>query len=180
MDEHYGYPHSLHCVPESTRLSTTHFRAVKNYSYRLMHFSRQTNSNNWQWCLSSASCTRLRKPFQSMPSAPVKPCKHPGCPNLGCKEHTSSVSRRAYDKERGSAHSRGYDSEWNRVRKQALQRDRFLCLHCLAANRVILAIDVDHIVPVTVRPDLRLDLTNLQSLCRSCHVRKTKAEPSSA
>ncbi|WP_432279819.1 HNH endonuclease [Terriglobus roseus] len=31
-------------------------------------------------------------------------------------------------------------------------------------------------IPINQRPDLRLILSNLQSLCRSCHVLKTKRE----
>lgn len=35
---------------------------------------------------------------------------------------------------------------------------------------------VDHIVPVDVAPGRRLDDSNLQSLCRSCHAVKTNAD----
>lgn len=59
---------------------------------------------------------------------------------------------------------------------QAIQRDYGLCLICQAAGRVTAAVDVDHIHSIQLRPDLRLDLDNLQSLCRACHVKKTKAE----
>jgi len=35
---------------------------------------------------------------------------------------------------------------------------------------------VDHLLPIKQAPELRLDLNNLQSLCRSCHRRKTEQD----
>ena len=113
-----------------------------------------------------------------MPQRPKRPCRKPGCPELTntgyCTNH--SDTKPAYDLHRGSAHSRGYDADWRRVRLLALQRDYGLCLHCQAAGRVTQAVDVDHKVPILQRADLRLEVDNLQSLCRSCHVAKTSAE----
>jgi 5-methylcytosine-specific restriction endonuclease McrA len=36
------------------------------------------------------------------------------------------------------------------------------------------AIDVDHIQPREKRPELSLTLSNLQSLCKECHGKKTR------
>lgn len=36
----------------------------------------------------------------------------------------------------------------------------------------------DHRIPIAVRPDLRLALDNIQTLCDGCHNRKTLAETS--
>jgi 5-methylcytosine-specific restriction protein A len=83
--------------------------------------------------------------------------------------------RNERDRYRGSASQRGYSSEWRRVRLQALKRDRYLCLHCLAYGRVNSAVDVDHITALS-RGGQHLDLTNLQSLCRLCHRLKTVAD----
>jgi 5-methylcytosine-specific restriction protein A len=113
-----------------------------------------------------------------MPSRPQRPCKRPGCPALVdkgyCEAHAESA--KSYDKYRGTAGSRGYDSDWKRVRIEALKRDRYLCLHCLAKGIVTPAKDVDHILTVKTHPWLRLVLSNLQSLCRACHVKKTNAD----
>lgn len=54
-----------------------------------------------------------------------------------------------------------------------MQRDKFLCVHCLKVGRVTTATDCDHIVPIAIAPELRLELDNLQCLCRPCHRIKT-------
>ena len=36
------------------------------------------------------------------------------------------------------------------------------------------SLEVDHIVPRSVRPDLAADKSNFQMLCRSCHAKKTQ------
>ena len=65
---------------------------------------------------------------------------------------------------RGDSTQRGYDWEWERVRKLVLQRsDR--CERC----RVVRPVIVHHIVPVDVTPDLRLDPANMLAVCRKCH-----------
>jgi len=40
---------------------------------------------------------------------------------------------------------------------------------CDAEGRLTLTEMVDHIVPISVRPDLRLVWSNLQGLCWPCH-----------
>ncbi len=51
-----------------------------------------------------------------------------------------------------------------------------LCRRCQQEGRVAEADEVDHIVPVKLAPHLRLDPSNLQSLCKPHHSRKTQAE----
>lgn len=76
---------------------------------------------------------------------------------------------------------RGYDrhsaavirtARWKVVRKQVKDRDRWNCVECGARGRL----EVDHIKPVRHAPDLAYELTNLQTLCVSCHSRKTRIE----
>ena len=43
------------------------------------------------------------------------------------------------------------------------------CRYCARDGLVAAAQVTDHIVPIQVRPDLRLEWGNLQSLCRRCH-----------
>lgn len=62
--------------------------------------------------------------------------------------------------------------QWQKVRDMALNRNP-LCVECEKAGIIETAKDVDHIVPLAVRPDLAFDLDNLQGLCRACHNRKT-------
>ena len=74
-----------------------------------------------------------------------------------------------------SRHERGYGAAWVKVRKLALQRDGYLCQHCLP-DRVTPATDVDHKTPKAQGG--KDDLDNLQSLCVECHKIKTAAENS--
>jgi len=37
-------------------------------------------------------------------------------------------------------------------------------------------LEVDHVLPVRSHPELRFELSNLQSLCRRCHSAKTARE----
>lgn len=58
---------------------------------------------------------------------------------------------------------------WRHVRKLALQRDCYLCQACLKKGRLKKATEVHHLVPLDERPELGLELSNLQSLCWDCH-----------
>jgi 5-methylcytosine-specific restriction protein A len=61
---------------------------------------------------------------------------------------------------------------WARVRFLALRRDGFACVKCGARGRL----ECDHIISIRKAPERVYDLTNLQSLCRDCHARKTEDE----
>lgn len=76
--------------------------------------------------------------------------------------------------ERPSAHARGYGGRgWMLARRQALARDGYQCRACgqiVHGRRA----HVDHITPKAQGgSDL---LENLQTLCATCHQRKTNAE----
>ena len=64
---------------------------------------------------------------------------------------------------------------WRQLRRQALQRDHYLCQDCLAAKargemvRPRGAVVVHHIKPREQYPELSLELDNLVSLCDACH-----------
>lgn len=77
-------------------------------------------------------------------------------------------------KKQGFYHS----PAWRRLRIQALQRDHFLCRHCLEKGILRTATEVHHRQPVNDRPDLALALDNLESLCWDCHelTKKRKIE----
>ena len=87
------------------------------------------------------------------------------------KPNTHRAERRP--EHRRSASDRGYDRDWAALRAAHLRAAPF-CAWCesrgvLEFGRLI----VDHVLPVHVRPDLRLDPLNLQTLCRGCHRTKT-------
>lgn len=116
-----------------------------------------------------------------MPIAPARPCTSQPCSALifgggKCSKHKTE-SAQGYDRYRGSSHSRGYDTAWEKVRGEALERDGYLCLHCLKKGFVTPGKHVDHIIPFHGKKDpLRLNLTNLQTLCQPCHNTKTLKE----
>lgn len=117
----------------------------------------------------------------------LKPCKHPGC-----RELTRSVycSRHApTERQRRSAGP----AEWHKLYGLPIWTDRLrpdqllkepYCRACTARSirecrpelARVLATDVDHVVPHRGSMQLFADPANLQSLCHSCHARKTAAE----
>lgn len=118
-----------------------------------------------------------------MPQRPAHPCAEPGCPALvrgatRCEMHTKPREQprtQEYDAKRGSASQRGYGVRWRRLRIM------FLYAHPLCADpfgdhgdRPVPATDVDHIR--RKKDGGKDEWENLQSLCHSCHSRKTKHE----
>lgn len=67
-------------------------------------------------------------------------------------------------------------ARWKRVRTKAISRDKGLCVKCRRRGKVKAGEEVDHIYPVDKYPRLAFKLSNLQYLCRSCHVKKTNAD----
>lgn len=64
------------------------------------------------------------------------------------------------------------DPRWAVVRLQAKRRDDWKCVRCDAKGRL----EVDHIKPLRTNMELAFELSNLQSLCPSCHAKKTRIE----
>lgn len=98
-----------------------------------------------------------------------------------CSDHADvgktkeSDRQRYYDIHQRDQRSKGlYESmAWRRIRLVALDRDNYLCVMCLKDKKITQADMVDHIIPVKVNWELRLALSNLQSLCDGCHAIKT-------
>lgn len=70
---------------------------------------------------------------------------------------------------------RGYHGPWPALRATYIAANP-LCVHCLAAGDITEATEIDHRIPHCGRIELLLDPENLQSLCTSCHSRKTQSE----
>lgn len=105
-----------------------------------------------------------------MPVMPFPGCRNSTCAARAvrggfCREHA-----RQRDRQRGTRHQRGYDSEWEQLRTRHLEQHPF-CVVC-----GVKATDVDHIVSVREAPHRRLDPTNMRSLCHSHHSRRTVIE----
>ncbi len=93
-----------------------------------------------------------------------------------CDAHRALVhrdygrARRSFDAEVGFYQS----ANWRRLRANFL-RLHPLCRVCARKEQTVPAKVVDHIVPIKDGGG-RFDTANLQSLCVSCHNRKTASE----
>jgi len=103
-------------------------------------------------------------------------CRYPSCRrptrNRYCEAHVGYVNRDAY-KRRGTCAERGYDSAWYKLAALRRRLDFGLCQDCRKQGFLTVAKIVDHIFPIYVRPDWRLELSNTQVLCGPCHRTKT-------
>ena len=110
-----------------------------------------------------------------MPKKPKQPCGYPGCPELSdgryCEKHRQRVNADYNRYGRDEDSKRFYSSAaWRRLSRMQLMRSP-LCVVCMQAGRVTPAEIADHIVPIR-NGGARLELANLQSVCRSCHNKK--------
>jgi len=80
------------------------------------------------------------------------------------------ISYRTRD-EKNPAWKGGTD-KW--FKKRVLKRDNHTCQICGLKDDEIMV--MDHIKPKSIYPELRHEITNLQTLCPNCHARKTNAE----
>ena len=116
-----------------------------------------------------------------MPWAPMRPCTWPGCSVLTsggrCEKHKRQ-GQREYDSTRSADPTRHfYNSRaWRRASKVHLSQEP-LCRECMKKGQLAAAVMTDHIVPIKAGGD-RWGRDNLQSLCRSCHSRKSAEEGS--
>lgn len=112
-----------------------------------------------------------------MAQKPLRPCRHPGCTTLVtggyCDLHRPKDSRSDAAK---SWHWMYLTPEWTEdLRTGQLLREPF-CRECARRGVRTPATEVDHIQPHRGDWAVFTDRSNLQSLCHSCHSRKTLAE----
>ena len=60
---------------------------------------------------------------------------------------------------------------WASVRLRVLDRDGWRCVQCSKAARL----EVDHVKPLALQGS-KYGMANLQALCKSCHISKTRRE----
>ena len=114
-----------------------------------------------------------------MANKPLRPCRHPGCcvlvPDGYCDAHRP---RRASDRsdEAKSWHWMYLTDKWTKeLRPGQLLREPF-CRECARYGSRVWATDVDHVVDHKGDWSVFCDPGNLESLCHSCHSRKTARE----
>ncbi len=113
-----------------------------------------------------------------MAHKPAHPCGYPGCPDLTETRFCTRHAQR-YEVHRGTRQARGYDDVWLRFRNNFIEHRIItdpLCAGCQKPFASKSDIQVDHIIPLRERPDLKYEGSNLQLLCRRCHFEKTNKE----
>jgi 5-methylcytosine-specific restriction protein A len=110
-----------------------------------------------------------------MPSKPLRPCSHVGCPKLvssgKCDEHKTAEHRHYNRYVRDDESKKFYNSaRWRQVRVGKMRLNP-LCEECQRNGQITAGVLVDHIVPWKDGGS-KLDLSNLQTLCTACHNKK--------
>lgn len=111
-----------------------------------------------------------------MAMSPLRPCRHPGCPELTrdgwCGKHRLRYRRGSSDEYHWMYSLPIWRDD---LRPAQLTREPF-CRECAKAGRRVRATVVDHIVPHRGNWALFVDPANHQSLCKYHHDQKTIRE----
>ena len=112
-----------------------------------------------------------------MGNKPLRPCRYPGCTILTdgayCLRHRPAPKPDSRSEEAKTWRWMYKTDAWTkRLRPDQLAREPW-CAECARIGFRVRATDVDHIVDHKGDPELFFDSGNLQSLCHSCHSRKT-------
>lgn len=104
----------------------------------------------------------------------ICPCGYsvPKASKCKCQQQRAVDNQKRNDLERGTPAQRGYDKDWYRLRWSFLQEHPACCV-CGAK-----ATHVDHIQSIRQAPHLRLEPSNLRSMCAPCHSRRTARDQS--
>jgi 5-methylcytosine-specific restriction endonuclease McrA len=112
--------------------------------------------------------------FQVSPESIVMPIRIPSH-----KPARIAARPRRDDTARPSAHERGYCDKRHRAwRRAVLTRDCWQCRTCQRVCGGAGEAHADHVVPIS-QGGARYDVANGQTLCLSCHSRKTRREQGS-
>lgn len=63
--------------------------------------------------------------------------------------------------------------EYKMWREEVLKRDNYKCRMCACEN---IPLQVDHRRPLKLFPEMRLNLNNGRTLCKDCHIQKTRMD----
>lgn len=84
--------------------------------------------------------------------------------NLGCYGEKSHQWQGGKTKE---THRKRNTREFKIFKKSVLERDNYACVNCGSTHKL----EVDHIKPTYLYPELFVDINNGRTLCHSCHVK---------
>lgn len=112
-----------------------------------------------------------------MARKPLRPCRHPGCTRLVsggyCPEHQPPKAARQVSAQWHDWYSL---KVWtDDLRPEQLRREPF-CRECAREGKRVYATVADHVKPHRGDWALFTDRSNLQSLCKRHHDRKTALE----
>ena len=88
------------------------------------------------------------------------------------KTHKPSKLKIKIIDDRPPSSQRGYNSSWRTVRATHLL-ERPLCEDCLKLGLYVEGREIHHIKKLKDYPELRDVSSNLMTLCKSCHSRRT-------
>lgn len=112
-----------------------------------------------------------------MPKRSRRPCSHSGCPELTdsryCERHKRESDANYNRYQRDPDTSKRYGRAWKRIRDRYIQAHP-LCEMCTRDGKLTPAEQVHHVVALS-RGGTN-DVTNLMSLCSSCHSTITARE----
>lgn len=112
-----------------------------------------------------------------MAMKPLRPCRHPGCGELVeqgyCEAHKPQKASRSAEAQ--SWRWMYQTDTWKQLRAHQLLREPF-CRECAKHRRRTKATDADHVFDHKGDWSRFSDPENLESLCHSCHSRKTARE----
>lgn len=118
-----------------------------------------------------------------MPRAAPSTCTEPMCPALihdgksKCEEHRlqqqSRITKEYAAKHTNSKYVQFYNSRTWRQLSINHRKQQPLCMHCLEHHITKPADVADHVIEIREAYHMRLDTTNLESLCHACHNSKT-------
>ena len=111
-----------------------------------------------------------------MPTKPKRPCSMNGCGRLCengeqyCSEHKQAANKHYNQYQRDPTSNKRYGRTWKRIRDRYIKAHP-LCEECQKNGRFVAAEEIHHILPLSRGGDN--DVSNLMSLCKSCHSRIT-------
>jgi 5-methylcytosine-specific restriction endonuclease McrA len=140
-------------------------------------------TNLYSWNDWNTATPAQRKAFLAKVKGEDKARKKAGKPSIAktipkTKAQTKAAKRKAYIAKvqanpvfKGDVTSSEFlkSYEWRKLRMQALKKYGPVCMCCGATPSTGAVINVDHIKPRKLFPDLALDINNLQILCHECN-----------